>query len=128
MPQHLFQRNWQNASSSISAQQAVTADSETNQEIAVAAETTDLAVNLAVDVSALKGLFISSDQDVQIETNGSGGSADDTLQIKAGIPLIWSENCGFANPLTVDVATILITNAGDAAATVKICVLQDATP
>lgn len=131
MPSHNIDRSWSSGNESDAGREIITADAELRIDLPVAHSTTDLSASVPIDVSAVKSLYIKSDKDVQIETNGSGGSADDTLQLKANVPLIWTPNSGFACPLTVDVVTMLVTNSGSTAdddATVRIRVLIDPTP
>lgn len=96
--------------------------------ITVAGSTTDYEVALAIDVSDLDRLIITSDgKDITIETN-SGSAADDTLTIKNGRPFIWKKDDGFANPLGTDVTSIFITNSGAGSTIVRIIVDQDHIP
>lgn len=128
MPTHRLQRIWQDAGNeSVTQQETIVADSETNLDVAVADGATALQANLAVDISALKSLYISSDQNLTVKTNSSG-SPDDTLTIKANSPLIWTPDCGFACPLTEDVTALYLANAAGEDATLKVRLLQDATP
>lgn len=128
MPIHRIQRIWQNAGNeSVVQQESIQADSETNLDIAVADEATALQANVAIDVSALKSLYIASDQDVTIETNSSG-SPDDTIEITANVPLIWTPDCGFDCPLTADVTAFFLANASGEDATLQVRLLQDSTP
>lgn len=128
MPTHRIQRIWQDAGNeSVSQQETVTADLETNLDVAVADGQTAKQINIAIDISALKLLYIGSDKDVTIETNNSS-TPDDTIAIKANIPLLWTPDCGFDCPLTEDVAALYLANASGAEAAFKVRTLQDATP
>lgn len=128
MPTHTINQDWSAGNvGPLSRQISITADSEANAEIAVADESTDLAINIAIDVSALKLLYLVSDYDLTIETN-DGSDPDDTLTLKAGKPLVWHEDCGYSNPLGTDVTALYATNASGADATLYIKTLQDATP
>ena len=127
MPTHRIQRIWQDAGNeSVSQQEAVVADLETNLDVAIADGQTAKQINVAIDISALKLLFISSDQDVTIETNNSS-TPDDTIEITANVPLIWTPDCGFACPLTEDVAAMYLANASGEEAAFKVRLLLDAT-
>lgn len=92
---------------------------------------TDLALVIAMDVSALRGLYICSDVNLTIETN-SGSAPDNTIALKAGVPLTWTNEGGnayFACPFTVDVTTIYATNADlTNDATLEIQLSYDPTP
>lgn len=124
---HLLTIGWSSGNSQISTQVALQADGETNAEIAVAAGATDKVVNLPIDVSALKSLMILSDKAVTIKTN-SAGAPDDTIDVAAGVPVLWWNGAVGSNPLTVDVVTLHIANAGADNAVVQIRALQDVTP
>ena len=104
-----------------------TADSEKRHSIPVPDSSTDLEVSIAIDVSLLSNLYLASDQDVTIETNNPT-TPDDTISLKADVPLIWNADAYFTNPLTTDVTKFYITNSSGAAATVVIEVLEDSTP
>lgn len=106
---------------------AISADQEVNTAPVVPDSSTDLQVNLAVDVSAMKSLHIVSDQDVTIETN-DGSTPDDTLELTADVPILWYEGCGYSNPLTADVTALFITNDSGSSANVQVHILQDSTP
>jgi len=127
MPTQSINLDWSAGNDSIPKKITVTADSEANYELAVADESTDLAANVAIDFSAVKLLYIVSDQDLTIETN-DGSSPDDTLTLVANKPLVWFEDCGYTNPLSADVTAVYLTNASGTDATLNIKVLQDATP
>lgn len=88
---------------------------------------TNKAVTGTADVSAMKALYIHSDQDVTLETN-DGTTPDDAFTLNADQPILWGEDDSADNPLTVDVTGFFVTNASGAAATVTIAVLQDPTP
>lgn len=127
MPTQSINLDWSAGNDSIPKKITVTADSEANYELAVADESTDLTANVAIDYSAVKLLYIVSDQDLTIETN-DGDTPDDTLTLVANKPLVWFEGCGYTNPLSADVTAVYLTNASGTDATLNIKVLQDATP
>ena len=124
---HTLTVSWSRNGETISQPVVVEADGETNRNVTVNAATTDKQVNIAIDVSELKLLYIHSDQNVTIETN-SGGAPVNTITLLANKPLSWYLGCGLANPLTTDVTDFFITNAGDTAANVRIRTLIDETP
>ena len=127
MPSHNILRQWQSGNQSVSQEETVTADSETNLDLAVDDGETALEANIAIDVSALASLYMAADQDITIKTNSSG-SPDDTISLKANKPLVWTPNCGFSNPLSEDVLSIFCANSSGTNATLQIRLLQDATP
>jgi len=120
--------SWSDGSStSLTKSVAQTDEGGLYLDFTVAGATTDKRVLAAIDVSALKLLYILSDKDITIQTN-DGTTPDNTLTITANKPLVWYSGCGLPNPLTVDVVDIYVTNAGGTTATVNIRALQDATP
>jgi hypothetical protein len=92
------------------------ADSETDYEIVV-----------ALDVSAIQAIIITSDQDVTLETN-SGAAPDDTIALTANNPYVWYTGSYYTNLLTTDITSIFITNASGSTATIDVLALVDATP
>lgn len=88
---------------------------------------TDKLLNIAFTYADLQSFYLLSDQDVTVETN-SGSAADDTLTVAANVPYEWQADSPHANPFTADVAALYVTNASGSTATIKIRVLNDATP
>ena len=127
MPTYNLTYGWQYLSSSLGYTIAKTGSSETSLSESVATGQTAFLINVAIDVSEVKALFIVSDQDVTVKTNSSG-APDNTISLLANRPLSWDPNSYFANLLTVDVTKIYVANASGSAATLQIYVLQDATP
>lgn len=99
----------------------------TQVEEDVATAETDLEISVAIDVSEIAAIIITSSQDVTFETN-DGAAPDDTLNLLADVPYVWSETCYFANLLTADITSVFITNASGSTATIKILTVGDATP
>ena len=95
----------------------------------IPAASTNLQCNFTADVSAMVALMIVSDQDVTIKTN-STSTPGDTIPLKANVPIPWVSDFGSKppNPLTADVTTIYVNNAGAVPARLRIYNLQDATP
>lgn len=89
--------------------------------------TNDKQVLLNVESTAIKAMYLVSDQDVTLETN-SASSPIDTIALKANVPLIWTEDDDFDCPISADVTMLYITNAGSTEANVSIVVGEDATP
>ncbi len=124
---HNLTIGWSSGNAQISRQITKQADGERNADPVVTAGAGDFVVSLPLTVASLKSLVIFSDKDVTIKTN-SAGAPDDTLAVVAGVPLIWYEGAAGANPLTTDVTTLHIANAGADDANVQIRALQDVTP
>ena len=94
---------------------------------AVAADESDLLMVVAIDVSAMKTFFMLSGTDLTVKTNSSS-TPDDTLTLKAGVPISWHENSNHSKPLTVDVTKIYVTEDGSKADFLTLRALQDVTP
>ena len=52
---------------------------------------TDVEIDLAIDVSAVQLMALETDQDATVKTN-STSAPDDTLALKAKQPLIWTKD------------------------------------
>ena len=90
-------------------------------------ESTDLEIACVIDVSELEGLYIKCDRALTIETN-DGTTADDTITLAAGEPLVWASGNNVVCPLTADVTSIFVTLAAGADATLEMEILVDPTP
>jgi len=89
---------------------------------------TDVAIDPGtIDVSEVKFLMLVSDKAVTVETN-SGTVPDYTFTLGANVPWVWHESMGIANPITVDITSLFVTNASGAAAALQMRVLVDPTP
>lgn len=95
--------------------------------VAVANGQTVFEIMAAIDVSALKSLFVVSDQNVTMKSNSSG-APDDTLTLLANQPLVWYSGSYYPCPLTVDVVKFYVANASGAEADIYIFALIDPTP
>ena len=106
----------------------LTGTSEINIEETVAADSTDLQINGAIDYSAMTALYIcAAGGDLTLETN-SASEPDDTLSLTDGVPLIWYTGCGHANPFSADVTAFFATEGASVEVTLVIRALVDATP
>lgn len=121
-------RGWKVGNEAISADDVISAEGSQSLNTEIPAESTDLLVVFALDVSTLKLLHMQCDQDCVIETN-SGSAAGATITLKNGKPLQWSPDCGYANPLgATDVTALYVTMVAEVAALLQIRVLYDTTP
>lgn len=113
----------------LTAEQALTGTSLTKLSRSIDAESTDLEleVSFPVEGDQLVGLYIKSSRDMTLETN-DGSTPDNTLSLKANVPLLWHTDSPHACPLTADVASIFATLAAGAASTLEIRALTNATP
>jgi hypothetical protein len=102
-------------------------DGRESRTIAVPDSTTDLLVNLEVDVSQIQVIVMMSDQALTVETNSSSAPTD-TISLLANKPWIWHPNSYDANLLTTDVTALYLTNSSGSAATFELELIHDATP
>ena len=96
----------------------------------IAAATSDVAIAVTIDISALSYLAIQAvGGDVTIKTN-STATPGDTLTLPDGALVLYNSDQAALFPLflSVDVTTMYVTNAGAAEVTVECVGLQDATP
>jgi hypothetical protein len=126
---HTVGITWSGGTTTVTGSFTNTADGEDNRDVSVAAATNNVLTNMNIDISQLKSLLVLSDKDVTIKTN-STSSPQETLTIKANVPYIYVSNTGANNavPFAGDVTAFYLSNAGASDATVKIRMLQDATP
>ena len=83
----------------------------------------DLEVPFAVDVSAIKNLFIRASRDLTLETNADKPPGN-IIQLRKDTPLIWNEHAYFDCPLDVDVVGFFFTNPSGYDAMVEMEVLE----
>ena len=89
--------------------------------------TTDLEVNVNLDVSQIKALYMVSTQALTVETN-SASVPDDTIVLVANTALVWWAGSYYTNLLATDVTAMFLTNASGSAAQFTLEVIHDATP
>lgn len=79
-----------------------------------------------IDVSKIVSVGMMSTKAVTVKNNDDG-SPDDTLALLAGKPVTWANDFLAVHPcpLTADVSSLKITNAGASDATFKIAILLD---
>ncbi|KPL06085.1 hypothetical protein AMJ85_10715 [candidate division BRC1 bacterium SM23_51] len=124
---HTIGRSWSNGARSIGAANVHVGDGQISLSVIVPDSSTDMQIDVALDVSQAKAIYIKSSQAITIETN-DGGSPDDTLVLVADVPYVWTEDDYVANLLTTDVTALYATNSSGADATLEIEILYDATP
>jgi len=125
---HVHSPSWSQGNSSLSGRREVSGDSEINIEVSVPATTTDMQVDVVVDVSDVKSLFMkAATQDVLVQAN-DGTSPDFAITLKADQGEGWHDEMSTACPLTDDLTALYLTNSGASAAQVSIRILVDATP
>lgn len=128
---HTITTSWSNGSTPLQGASVNTSDGEINRSLtgadAVPGSTTNQAITIAFLLAGLKSIYLLSDQDVAIKTNSSG-SPQETINLKAGQPIIWAQGLGLAPLFAGNITAMYVTNAGSVAANVNICVLIDSTP
>jgi len=112
---------------SVSSENTYSGDGQASIEVAVPDESSDMLVDLALDVSQIASIIILADQVLTLETN-DGDTPDDTISLVANVPYVWNSDSYDDCPLTVDVTALYVTNASGSAATLKIECVYDATP
>jgi hypothetical protein len=126
---HVLTLSWARSGETISQTVTLDAEGERNYNVTVNAAQTDKQVEMPIDISEVKSLYIHSTEDVTIEYNDAAG-AQGSLTVTAEKPIIWYLGCGYAITavLAVDVTNFYLTNAGADAAVVKIRILEDTVP
>ena len=82
-------------------------------------------IDCDIDVSAMKMIFMVSDNDCDVEFNGPNVE----VQLAAGRPFVWYATGDIANPFgSTDVDSISVTNGPGSAANLRLEILADATP
>lgn len=99
----------------LSGQQTETGGTELVIDQTVAASQTNSLVACAFDKDTLQSVIVVADKDVLLETN-SGGSPATSINLKAGVPLMWSASAGyFTNPFTAADVTAFYLTTGTSA-------------
>ncbi len=125
--EHQIDYKWSSGGRSHQDSVSQTGSGDITIEETVADSQTDSQIACDLDVSAMKTLYLESDQDVTIETN-SADTPDDTINLTANNPIVWQTDGYTSNPFTVDVTDLYVTNASGSEATIKLESLYDATP
>lgn len=76
-------------------------------------------IDVTVDVSEIKSAFLSSDKDVEIDTNATDGTGGQVITLTANKAFAWNNQMTFANPFTPDITKIFVHNAGTTTAKVR---------
>ena len=124
---HTVTRTVDTGGGTVSKTNTYSADGRESREITVPDSATDQLVNLSIDVSQIKSLYIVSSKDITLETN-SGGTPVDTVNLLADKPLLWQNDSYYTNLFGTDITAFYFTNASGAEATVNIEFVHDATP
>ncbi len=124
----------------VNGNHTATTYSDTGQvrlDTSVADSVTDQLHTIAIDVSQMALLYMTSDQALTVETNNAS-SPGDTIGLTANVPYLWRNDnatCGAAaggadsvTKLSVDVTAIYLTNASGSTANFKLECIYDDTP
>jgi hypothetical protein len=79
-------------------------------------------IALEIDVSALKSIFVLSNEDVSVQFEGP----DLNFELVAGKPFVWYVGCYHSNPFSEDVASLSVSSSGGALLQVEM--ITDPTP
>lgn len=88
---------------------------------------TDLQINVAIDISEIEAFEIMSDQDILVEGNNSSGVAG-SVSLIANVPYRFNSDWYDTFKFTADLTALFITNASGSAAAFKLRCVYDATP
>jgi hypothetical protein len=113
-----------------STTEEVTASAEANISESIPDNADDYKINMAIDISVLKSIFMLASVDMELYTNADhDGAYDHHISLKAGQALRWTTNSVNASPFAgdaSDVVDIRVTSADPG--TLQIWTLQDGTP
>ncbi len=129
--EHVITQSISAGGETISKRLSFTGSSEVNVSESGSGGVTNLQViGFALDVSALKDIYIVCTTAISLFFNDpSGGSPDKTLVLVADQPFQWNNLSLITNPWgSTDVDSLYITKAGSGAWTLTIKALLDATP
>jgi hypothetical protein len=109
---------------SISSSRAFEGDNQLAISQVIPSGSTNLEILAAIDVSQLKMLILKSDVACTVKTNSSG-SPTDTINLVAGVPLVWCTGDYYTNKITADVAKFFVTVPGVADCNFQVIALMD---
>src|ERR1041385_2599870 len=113
-----------------STSEEVTASAEANISESIPDNADDYKINMAIDISTLKSIFMLATVDMELYTNADhDGAFDHHISLKAGQALRWTINSVEASPFAddaSDVVDVRVTSADPG--TLQIWTLQDGTP
>ncbi len=127
MPSYQLSQSIADGSETLSNLETITSDAKVAADIAVPHPSTNLEVDLPIDKDGLKLFYLAADQNLTIKTNATSGQ-DQTLNVVANEPLVWSNKSLQSCPITFDITKLFITSAASADATLKVRALLDVTP
>lgn len=114
------------SSTRFSVLNVITAGMKVSIDESIPGASTNLLLDLMLDVSQVRGCYLLCDRDITLKTNSSGSPAN-TINLKADIPYRWYTNQYNALLLTSDVTALYATLAAGAAARLRCAFLVDPT-
>jgi hypothetical protein len=84
-------------------------------------------IDIAIDVSKVAAISISSNKAITLKTNSSG-SPDNTLTLRAGVPYQWCSDSYDTFKLTTDVTKFYVANSSGASANLLLEGVVDGSP
>jgi hypothetical protein len=124
---HTITEKWSSGGRSIEDSHTHSADAQSSIDIDIADATTDQLVDFVLDVSEIKSFFMVADGIITIETNSSSAPPDSWTTV-ANVPIVWHSDSPHANPFSVDVTALYLTNASGASVRFQLEVVFDSTP
>lgn len=100
-------------------------DAESNLDDTVAGPSTDKQYNMNVVAADIVSCVFYSDKALTLKTN-STSSPGNTITLVAGKQLVWNSDHPEVAPITTNLTTLYVTNAGTTVANLKIRILKDA--
>ena len=114
MPSHTIVQTYQTAGGSFALTTTVTADTELNIDLTLAASATDILVACPMLRANIKSIALNCTADATVETN-SGSAPAHTIALTANVPLIAASNAAaLATPFFVaatDITALYVTCA-----------------
>ena len=113
-----------------STTEVVSSSGEANITESIPDNADDYKINLAIDISVLKSIFMLASVDMELYTNADhDGAFAHHISLKAGQALRWTINSAEASPFADDPADVVDVRVISAdPGTLQIWTLQDATP
>lgn len=127
MPTHSINTSVSTGANTRSSSYEITADGSATREVPIGNAASDFQVDVNIDMSEMKSFLLKADVGMTVKTNSSG-TPDDTFTLKAGVPLLWTENSYFSNPLSADVTALYVTNDQGESGELVVEALEDSTP
>ncbi len=124
---HVFTQNWTRSGEAIAKTVTLTGSGEINIDETVPGSS-DIVLTMALDVSAVIGVYIVADGAVVLTVNDDG-SPDKTITLAADIPVQWCSTNNQTSPLgSADWTSVKATKATATDASLKMRFLLDVSP